>query len=173
MAGKPIEDWLLKTIDAQGGWDTIWERVSEGESQSAIASTFKRPDTGKGLSQGFFARVLHLDPERTRAFWAAKKVAATGYAEEAADILDNVPVDRDHISKARERASHRRWMAGAFDRDRYGEKGGDVNVNVLNVADMHLDSLRHRMVEAPRPAFLPPEPLQLEAGPDDSLREEA
>jgi hypothetical protein len=164
MPGKPIEEHLLKTIEDTGGWEAIWDRVAQGESQASIAASFKRPDNGQGLSRGFFSRVMNLDPARATAFWNAKKLAATEYAEEAKDLVDNVPVDRDAISKAREQANHRRWLAMACDRDRYGEKGPDINVTVNNVAELHLSALRHRMVEASRSlAALPPsdpEPLQ-------------
>jgi len=165
MAGKPIEEHLLKTIEDTGGWEAIYERVAQGESQASIAASFKRPDNGQPISRGFFSRVMNLDPERGKAFWTAKRLAATEYAEEAKDLIDNVPHDRDAISKVREQANHRRWLAMAFDRDRYGEKGPDINVTVNNIESLHLDALRHRLIEAPRPLeALPtstPEPLQL------------
>jgi len=177
MAAKPIQRNLLKQIADAGGWEAIWERVAQGESQASIARSFKRPDTGQPISRGFFCRVLHLDPEREQAFWAAKKLAATELIEAAKDLIDNVPVDRDHIAKVREQANHYRFMAMSGDRDRYGEKGPDINVNVLSVNELHVNALRHRVVEAARPIpGLPtscPEPLQLEPGGNDPLREEA
>jgi len=159
VAAQPIKRQLLADIDAAGGWDAIWERVASGESQTAIARSF-------GVSQGFFSRVIHLDDARARDFRGAKRLAATEYAEEAKDIVDNAPLDRDAISKAREQASVRRWLASCFDRDQFGEAAPDVNVTVNTIEHLHLDALRHRMVETPRPLGLP-------RGTDDDDGEDA
>jgi hypothetical protein len=150
MASKPTEAFVLRQIEELGGWDVaVFERVANTETQTAIAQSY-------GISQGFLSRLIHKDPERIRAFREAKKLAATLYAEEAMSIADHVPADRDEISKARERINVRRWMASAWDRETFGEEKGDVNVNVLNLADLHLDALRHRVTESPRPLELPP-----------------
>lgn len=101
-----------------------------------------------------------------RGFREAKKQAATHYAEQAVQIVDDVREDRDAIAKAREMSHVRRWLAGAWDRELYGEAQSDINVNVLNMADAHLDALRHRVVETPRPLGLPADTTDT----DDALR---
>src|SRR2546425_3484191 len=61
MPGKPIEAQLYADIEAAGGWESIWDRVANGETQTAIAESL-------GISQGFLSRVIHLDQARVQAF---------------------------------------------------------------------------------------------------------
>ena len=67
MPGKPIEAQLYANIEAAGGWERIWDRVANGETQTAIAEGF-------GISQGFLSRVIHLDPARVRAIPSTKRI---------------------------------------------------------------------------------------------------
>jgi terminase small subunit-like protein len=148
MAGTPIQNNLLADIEAVGGWDTVFERIASGETQTAIAKSF-------GVSQGFFSRVIHLDLARAQAFRDAKRQAATHYAEQAMALADGVEPDRDQVAKVREQVSVRKWLAASWDRPQYGEAQPDINVNVLNLGQLHLEALRHRSVdESPQ---LPPE----------------
>jgi hypothetical protein len=72
--------------------------------------------------------------------------------------VKNVKENRDAIGKVREQASHNRWEASKWDREIFGEDRGDVNVNVVNLGQMHLDALRHRIVESKWPGLLAPKP---------------
>lgn len=65
--------------------------------------------------------------------------------------MHNVKESRDSIAKVREVAAHNRWEAGKWDRELFGEDKGDVNVNVLNIGALHVEALRHRMIEATPP----------------------
>jgi hypothetical protein len=151
MAGTSVQNRVLADIEASGGWDAIWERVASGETQILIAS-------GLNVTPGMFARVLHLDPARTRAFREAKKQWATALIEQTGELVKNVQENRDAIGKVREQASHNRWEASKWDREMFGEDKGDVNVNVVNLGQMHLDALRHRIAERERPGLLSPKP---------------
>jgi hypothetical protein len=151
MTGTSVQNRLLADIEASGGWDAIWERVASGETQTSIAA-------GLNVTQGMFARVLHSDPERTRAFREAKRQWATALIEQTGELVKNVQESRDAIGKVREQASHNRWEASKWDREIFGEDKGDVQVNVVNLGQMHLDALRHRIVEASRPGLLSPKP---------------
>ena len=144
MPGKPIEAQLYADIEAAGGWERIWDRVANGETQTAIAEGF-------GISQGFLSRVIHLDPARVRAFREAKRRYAVTLVEHTGELVKQVKENRDAIAKVREQASHARWEASKWDRELFGEDKGDVNVNVTNIAALHVDALRHRVVEARRP----------------------
>ena len=144
MPGKPIEAQLYADIEAAGGWERIWDRVANGETQTAIAEAF-------GISQGFLSRVIHLDPARVRAFREAKRRYAVTLVEHTGELVKQVKENRDAIAKVREQASHARWEASKWDRELFGEDKGDVNVNVLNIGQAHLDALRHRIIEAPGP----------------------
>ena len=144
MPGKPIEAQLYADIEAAGGWERIWDRVANGETQTAIAEAF-------GISQGFLSRVIHLDPARVRAFREAKRRYAVTLVEHTGELVKQVKENRDAIAKVREQASHARWEASKWDRELFGEDKGDVNVNIANVAQWHIDALRHRIVEQSRP----------------------
>ncbi len=144
MPGKPIEAQLYADIEAAGGWERIWDLVANGETQTAIAEGF-------GISQGFLSRVIHLDPARVRAFREAKRRYAVTLVEHTGELVTQVKENRDAIAKVREQASHARWEASKWDRELFGEDKGDVNVNVLNIAQWHIDALRHRIVEASPP----------------------
>src|SRR5439155_23556269 len=141
MPGKPVEAQLYADIEAAGGWETVWDRVANGETQTAIAEGF-------GISQGFLSRVIHLDPARVRAFREAKRRYVVTLVENTGELVKNVKENRDAIAKVREQASHARWQASKWDREMFGEDKGDVNVHVINVGDLHLAALRHRLVES-------------------------
>ena len=144
MAANPIRRELLAGIEASGGWDALWQRVAGGESQTSIAASLN-------VSQGFLSRVIHQDAERVRAFREAKRLWAITLVERTGELVNTVKENRDSIAKVREVAAHARWEASKWDRELFGEDRGDVNVNVVNIGDAHLDALRHRMVDASRP----------------------
>ncbi len=150
MAANPIKQKLLANIEQTGGWEKVFERVASGESQTAIAESLR-------VSQGFLSRVIHLDAERVRAFREAKRLWAITLVERTGDLVNNVKENRDSIAKVREVAAHNRWEASKWDRELFGEDKGDVNVNVTNIAALHVDALRHRIAETSRPV---PEALE-------------
>src|SRR3989442_13230315 len=162
MPGKPIEAQLYADIEAAGGWESVWDQVANGETQTAIAEGF-------GVSQGFLSRVIHLDPARVRAFREAKRRYAVTLVEHTGELVEQVKENRDAIAKVREQASHARWEASKWDRELFGEDKGDVNVNVTNIAAWHVEALRHRIVDASRPLgpLLEP-PGELQRGSADT-----
>jgi hypothetical protein len=147
MAAKPIERFVKKQIAEQGGWDRILERIGSGESISAIAQTFLRPDHHP-ISFAFFSRLLHQDPEREPAIREAKRLRAEAWADRALAVSDTCPADRDAVAKARVQIETRLRLAGLADREQYGERKHEINVQV-NTAEVHLDALRHRHVLEP------------------------
>lgn len=133
MAGKPIERKLLADIEAQGGWEAIWDRTRSRETQTAIAKSF-------GVSQGFLSRVIHLDPERTHAYREAKRDAADAFADAVVEVSENAGADRDAIAKAKLTADAYRWRAERQNREAWGEQK-DVSVTV-NLDSLYLEALK-------------------------------
>src|SRR6266576_5851996 len=77
VAAKPIERYVKRQIQEQGGWPRILERIASGETQLAILKDFTNPKTGVPISPGFFNRLLHQDPERSQAVDAAYRAGAS------------------------------------------------------------------------------------------------
>src|SRR5437660_836229 len=150
MAAKPIERFVKRQIQEQGGWPRILERIASGESISHVASTFLRPD-GVSISFAFFSRLLHQDPEREAPLAEAKRLRAEAWADEALKVSDETIPNRDDIAKAKLRIETRLRLASLADRTQYGESRQDVNVTV-NVASLHVDALRHRTLDALSPS---------------------
>lgn len=153
VAAKPIERYVKKQIADQGGWPRILERIASGQTRTAISHTLLRPD-GKAIDRSTFSHMLHrwtrLAPQNETALRQADAEAADAHAEASIQIMHDAPLDRDAIQKARLEADSNLRYAGLINREKWGERKQEVNVQV-NVADIHLDSLRHRMIEASRP----------------------
>lgn len=146
MAAKPIERYVKRQIADQGGWDRILERIASGETVADVARTLLRPD-GQHISRAFLSRLLHHDPERSAKVLQARTEGASAMVDDALRIVDTTPMDRDATQHARSRAEVRLRVAGLIDREHWGDRKQDINIQV-NTADIHLDALRHRQVQA-------------------------
>ena len=91
-----------------------------------------------------------VHPEFKQRLARARATQAAIYAEDSVALVDAVDPDHEYgghrVSKAREQANGRRWLAGCLDRDTYGDRGAQVNMNIGNVVVLA--------------AILPPRPLQ-------------
>jgi hypothetical protein len=150
MAAKPIERYVKKQIADQGGWPRILERLSSGETVADISRTLLRTPQGPSISRAFLSRLLHQDDDRSAQVVKARREGASAMVDDALHIVDSSPVDRDAVQHSRARAELRLKVAGLVDREAWGDSKQAINVQV-NVADMHLDSLRHRIIENSRP----------------------
>jgi len=145
MAAKPIERFVKQQIQEQGGWPRILERIASGETITSIAAGFKRPDTGLSISLGFFSRLLHQDPKRSEAVMPARLAGADALVDKAIDLVNDCPADRDQIAKARVQADVHLRVGALRDPIRFGERNHPTVQ--INVASLHLDSLRTRTAE--------------------------
>src|SRR6266550_9017549 len=150
MAAKPIERFVKRQIQEQGGWPRILERIASGETVADVSRTLVRPD-GQPISRAFLSRLLHADAERSQAVLKARDEGADAMVDEGLHLVDSASQERDAIQKARVQADMRLKVAGLVSRERWGESKQAVNVSV-NVASLHVDALRHRkIIEASRP----------------------
>ena len=83
---------------------------------------------------------LYKDPEAKALLQSAKKERSNTLAEQCLDIVDNVDPSPNEISKAREQASVRKWLASCENPETYGQKQSAVTINI---GDLHLDALRN------------------------------
>lgn len=149
MAAKPIERFIKKQIADQGGWPRILERIASGETVADVARTLLKPD-GQAISRNFLSTLLHADPERSASVYKARDEGSDAMVDQGLHLVDSAQADRDSINKAKVQAEMRLKVAGFVNRERWGEAKQAVNVSV-NVASLHVDALRHRIVEASRP----------------------
>ena len=147
MAGTPFKRALFKKIKEQGGWTWVFERIASGDTVLAIA-------TDLGCSRSFLNGLLRTDPKRREIYEAARKESAEALIEKSALEADNVGADRDEIQRARLRIEERRYRAGVYDREQFGEQTKSVGGVVVNIGQLHLDALRQRILPAPAPAPL-------------------
>jgi hypothetical protein len=133
MAGQPLKRQFLADLKKLGGVQHIADRISDGDTFTAIAKEF-------GLSRNFMTTVLYKEPEAKALLQSAKKERSNTLAEQCLDIVDNVDPSPNEISKAREQASVRKWLASCENPETYGQKQSAVTINV---GDLHLDALRN------------------------------
>lgn len=158
MAAKPIERYVKRQIQEQGGWPRILERIASGETVADVARTLYRTPVDPAnphavrvsISRNFLSTILHADPERSKLVLSARHEGAAAMVDESLSLVDRAPVDRDSVNKANVQAQLRLKVAGFIDRAQFGEQKQAVNVNV-SVNSLHVDALRHRIVEASRP----------------------
>ena len=144
MAAKPIERFVKRQIEDQGGWPRILERIESGETITRIAHSFLRPD-GLPISLSFFSRLLHQDAKRSEQVLPARIKGADALVDQAVDVVDNCAPERDHIAKARQQADTYLRVAALRDRENFGERLAPTLQ--INVASLHLDSLRNRAAD--------------------------
>lgn len=144
MAAKPIERFVKKQIQEQGGWERILERIASGETIAKIAGTILRPD-GKPISRSFLSWILHRDAERSQLIHQARREGAHALVDHAIEIVRTAPSDRDSTNKAKVIADVDLKVAGLWNREEYGERQPTVAVQV-NLGQEHLNALRHREI---------------------------
>jgi len=125
---------LEDAIDAEGGEDSVFDRIASGETISRLADEF-------GVSRGLFYKWIRQSEQRRDRLREARQMSASVLADEARDILETstkstIPVDR-------ERARLRMWLAERFDRPTFGEKKDEVNIEV-NIGLMHIQAMKRQ-----------------------------
>lgn len=156
MPGQPKFHELSQEIEGRGaadgvtGDEYVFDRLRGGETPGAIAKSLD-------VSRGLLYKWRDASQERRSAWAAAMKDSAEARAEDAGELLDELvgtALTPAGVSLARERASHRRWMAGVLDPDTYAPQQAAAGVTI-NIQGLHLDALRQygrmRPVESEQP----------------------
>ena len=98
------------------GLDTLCARLTNGESQKAIAVSL-------GIDQMEVGRWIAADDLRSARTREARAASARHWDEEAVNALVNADEDKPGaIAKARELASHYRWRSKCYAPKEYGDK---------------------------------------------------
>jgi hypothetical protein len=156
MAGKPLQTERLAMLDANA--DYILELFEAGESMKRIAMRVS-DKLEEPISESLIGRWSQKAENAQRVTDARVRAAdakAEHVVESAETLVRNVRLglaDRDDIAATRHEAETQRWIAGVWNRDKYGQQtAAQVTVNV---GAIHLDSLRQApAVAAARPPEL-------------------
>ena len=120
MAGRPKRAELVKAVAAAGGEDALISRVESGETIAAIAGTL-------GVSRPMLSTYLNRNADAKERITRAREASAHALVEEALAIADSATHDDDRAKRLQ--VSMRQWLAGKFNRERYGD-GPMVAVSV-------------------------------------------
>lgn len=146
MAGTPIKNERDAALNARE--DEIFDWIENGDTLYDIARR-------AGVHRGALTRWLNRTEARTERFARARARAADNIADDARRDTDELvkraacgQADKVEVAAAKLATDVKRWTAGIWNRDRYGEQRGAVTVNL---AVLHLDALR-QPTAALRPA---------------------
>lgn len=140
MAGQPVTRTAIERIDKDYGEDGVFELVVElgGWNKTAKHIGVSRALLDKWVKKG--------GDERQRRKEQAIKASAETLVEQGQEILDElaesagVLLTGPEVQLANSRANYRMKMAEVRDRDKFGDRSANVNVN-LNVGDLHFEAL--------------------------------
>lgn len=139
MAGNPkrrAEMTMLGQHEEQ-----IFDWLDAGRTQSEIAAEL-------GVMRTSITRWLNANEGRKQALADSRALAATHLAEDSLTIADNVRgIDAAEVQAARLKIDARRFLAGVWDRERYGEQRGAAVT--VNIGSLHLDALRQAQAALP------------------------
>jgi hypothetical protein len=138
MPGRPKLQMFAQTIESLGGDDWFFGQVEGAVSMPKIALQV-------GCSKSQLYAWMDLLPGRRERYERAKKMSAETLAEDAHDIPEELASRKvfapQDVALAKLRVDTKMRRAAQIDPEHYGEKAG-INVNVLNVGELHLDALR-------------------------------
>ena len=119
------------------GIDTVCDRLSGGESITQIAKSLK-------IAQSSLSKWIALDENRSARAREARNASADAYADKAEEALLFAPPEQIEISRARELASHYRWMASKRRPAEYGER---IQQDITATVEMKQEDVDARIAE--------------------------
>ena len=152
MAGRPKRKAALASIEKSGGVQYLTDYLLSGGTITQLAGELN-------LDRGYLHRILKDHPEYSAALEAARMEAADAHAEAGFEIMRRLRAERKHerdtakegsraaelsaldVSIAKEEAQQHRFIAQAWNQQRYGSQNNQTHVTV-NLGDMHLDALK-------------------------------
>jgi len=152
MPGRPITQQILKQIAAQGGFQRLCDRYASGETVVAMSKTFFRPDNHAPIDRSTLSNEIHRwcrkSPENQARWDAAEADHADARGERGVEVVADATLDKESITKAVAESVANFRYAGLRGPKRWGDQKQQINIQV-NTAEVHLDALRHRQVNAP------------------------
>lgn len=161
MAGRPLRRAMIAEIERRARahfededlpqdqrashLDYIVSWVQDGNTvlqlANEIAEKLSLPITSQQLG-----RYIRDFPDGASRVQEARQQGAHSMVDQAIDIVDKAPADRDAVRKAQAQANVRTWVAERWNRKDLGApKGPAIQVSINT---MHLDALRRRAAVA-------------------------
>lgn len=136
MAGQPVYRAFQARVAERGGEAAILERIALGEWMKDIAADY-------GVSYRTLKKWIDESEERRDLVDQAKAMAAESHVADAMRLVDDAnPESPAGVTKAKEQARIRQWLAAKLDRRTFGDDPSTVvGVNV-DLGELHLDALR-------------------------------
>ncbi len=108
---KAFQEWIA----VEGNEARVLDLIAGGKTLQKSAIAVKQPYTC--LHEHF-----HSTPERRARYDVARKAWADAKMDEAMELADGVPADKDSVAKARLQVDTRTSQAKAYHRERWGER---------------------------------------------------
>jgi len=131
MAGRPMRLAVTDVVNSAGGMPVISAALSEGKALQQIAD-------GLGVSRSALCEYIGADAGRRLARTRARAEAADKLAEDVLVIADTATVEDEKV--ARLRMDARKWLAGKWDPQGYGEN--KVPQVQITITAQHLKAAR-------------------------------
>ena len=135
MAGRALRKRILADIEKRGGAEFLYEEIASGKTITQLAA-------GYGCSRQYLSTSINTVPEYVAILGRARSDAADALVDQGLDMVDSLDglSTSAEIASTREKVQWRKFMAGSYNQDRYGNRP-QTNVTV-SISDMHLDALR-------------------------------
>ena len=133
MASRPLLHLFGKMVAEKGGEEYIFGKMQENVPIRQIIKEFINPTTGKHFHHAMMYQWIHQDEDREAEWRRIRKISSHTLVDEAGEILDDAegklltPAD---VSLLKERTSHKKWLAGQYNRDDYGKPEEKMGVTL-------------------------------------------
>lgn len=143
MAFQPKTRQAIALIDREYGEERILALVAEGKSQQKIADQINA-EKGTNLTQYYLSKYLNRSDEATERYKGARLIAAQSLAGKLSDITDDVLEGKRDPQSVKTASDNIKWLCAKLDPSTYSDRA-TVDLNVTNLTDLHLASLREAM----------------------------
>jgi HD superfamily phosphohydrolase len=140
MAGMPKRRAAVQRMRERGGWRWFLEQVANGRTMLDIAAEIQ-------TSRYHLYQLVYKTERSRQSYRLARRIGADARIEAAEARVNRDDKDDSRVKVARDqlRAEFSKYLAAVDNPEVYGKKEAGITVNI---AELHLDALRNRVVEA-------------------------
>ena len=117
MAGKALRRRILADVLSKGGAEYLFEQIASGTTLTALAKEYD-------CSRQYLSTSLKTIPEYEQALRKARQEAADALVEQGLTMVDDLDggSTSSEIAATREKVQWRKFMAGSYNQERYGNR---------------------------------------------------